>query len=117
MTKSATTLDDKYLQHGGRVFMSSNQALVRLVLDQARRDRAAGLRTAGYVSGYPGSPPGVYALARGGAPKLLDEHHIRCAPGLNEELAVSALRGTQQLGWFGKSDYEGIFGLWYGKGI
>jgi indolepyruvate ferredoxin oxidoreductase len=117
MTKSTTTLDDKYLQQGGRVFMSSNQALVRLVLDQARRDRAAGLKTAGYVSGYRGSPLGVYDVALWGAQKLLDEHHIQFRPGLNEELAVSALRGTQQLKWFGKSEYEGIFGVWYGKGI
>jgi indolepyruvate ferredoxin oxidoreductase len=117
MTKSATTLDDKYLQHGGRVFMSSNQALVRLVLDQARRDRSAGLHTAGYVSGYRGSPLGVYDVALWGAQKLLDQHHVHFRPGLNEELAVSALRGTQQLAWFGKSQYEGIFGLWYGKGI
>ena len=112
-----TTLDDKYLQSGGRVFMTSNQALVRLPLDQARRDRAAGLRTAGYISGYRGSPLGVYDSALWGAQKLLDEHHIVFKPGLNEELAVSAIRGTQQLDWFGTSAFEGIFGLWYGKGI
>jgi indolepyruvate ferredoxin oxidoreductase len=117
MTKSATTLDDKYVQTGGRVFISSNQALVRLLLDQARRDRAAGLKTAGYVSGYRGSPLGVLDVALWGAQKLLDTHDIRFAPGLNEELAVSALRGTQQLQWFGKSGFEGIYGLWYGKGI
>ena len=112
-----TTLDDKYLQAGGRVFMSSNQALVRLPLDQARRDRAAGLKTAGYISGYRGSPLGVYDVALWGAQKLLDEHHIRFVPGLNEELAVSGIRGTQELKWFGKSQYDGVFGLWYGKGI
>ncbi len=112
-----TTLDDKYLQSGGRVFITSNQALVRLPLDQARRDRAEGLRTAGYISGYRGSPLGVYDYALWGAQKLLDEHNIVFKPGLNEELAVSAIRGTQQLNWFGKSDFEGIFGLWYGKGI
>ena len=117
MTKSVTSLDDKYLQSGGRVFLSSNQALVRLPLDQARRDRAAGLKTAGYISGYRGSPLGVYDSALWGAQKLLDEHHIVFRPGLNEELAVSAVRGTQQLDWFGKSAFEGIFGLWYGKGI
>ncbi|WP_428310120.1 indolepyruvate ferredoxin oxidoreductase family protein [Hydrocarboniphaga sp.] len=117
MTKSVTTLDDKYLQTGGRVFMSSNQALVRLPLDQSRRDRAAGLKTAGYISGYRGSPLGVYDSALWGAQKLIDAHDIRFVPGLNEELAVSAIRGTQQLAWFGKSDFDGIFGLWYGKGI
>ncbi|MBL8267091.1 indolepyruvate ferredoxin oxidoreductase family protein [Steroidobacter sp.] len=116
-TAAATTLDDKYLQPHGRVFISSNQALVRLPLEQARRDRAAGLATAGYISGYRGSPLGVYDSALWGAQKLLDQHHITFRPGLNEELAVSAIRGTQQLKWFGKSTFEGIFGLWYGKGI
>ncbi len=117
MTKTATTLMDKYLQLQGRVFMSSNQALVRLPLDQARRDRAAGLKTAGYISGYRGSPLGVYDAALWGAQSLLDEHDITFRPGLNEELAVSAIRGTQELKWFGNSDFEGVFGLWYGKGI
>lgn len=117
MTKSATTLDDKYLQAGGRVFISSNQALVRVLLDQARRDRDAGLKTAGYVSGYRGSPLGVFDSALWGAQKLLDSHDIRFVPGLNEELAVSGIRGTQELTWFGKSNFEGVFGLWYGKGI
>ena len=112
-----TTLDDKYLQREGRVFISSNQALVRLPLDQARRDRAAGLKTAGYISGYRGSPLGVYDSALWAAQKLLDQHDILFRPGLNEELAASAIRGTQELDWFGKSAFEGIFGLWYGKGI
>jgi indolepyruvate ferredoxin oxidoreductase len=117
MTKSATTLDDKYLQDGGRVFISSNQALVRLPLDQARRDAARGLKTAGYISGYRGSPLGVYDVALWGAQTLLDQHHIRFVPGLNEELALSGIRGTQELNWFGASQFEGVFGLWYGKGI
>ncbi|MFT3930640.1 MAG: indolepyruvate ferredoxin oxidoreductase family protein [Spongiibacteraceae bacterium] len=111
------TLDDKYTQPSGQVFMNSNQALVRLPLDQIRRDRAAGLKTAGYISGYRGSPLGVYDSALWGAQKLLDAHDITFKPGLNEELAVSAIRGTQQLEWFGKSEFEGIFGIWYGKGI
>jgi indolepyruvate ferredoxin oxidoreductase len=117
MTKSATTLDDKYHQLAGRVFLSSNQALTRLPLDQARRDRAAGLETAGYISGYRGSPLGVYDTSLWAAQKLLDAHAIRFVPGLNEELAVSAIRGTQELDWFGKSGLDGVFGLWYGKGI
>ena len=117
MTKSATTLDDKYIQTSGRVFISSNQALVRLPLDQARRDRAAGLKTAGYISGYRGSPLGVYDAALWSAQKLLDKHDVKFQPGLNEELAVSGIRGTQELAWFGKSQFEGVFGLWYGKGI
>jgi indolepyruvate ferredoxin oxidoreductase len=112
-----TTLDDKYLQAGGRVFISSNQALVRLPLDQSRRDLAAGLKTAAYISGYRGSPLGVYDSALWSARKLLEEHNIVFQPGLNEELAVSAIRGTQQLDWFDRADVEGVFGLWYGKGI
>jgi len=112
-----TTLDDKYRQSQGRVFISANQALVRLPLDQARRDRAAGLKTAAYISGYRGSPLGVYDSALWSAQQLLDEHNIVFKPGLNEELAVSAIRGTQQLEWFDKSDIDGVFGLWYGKGI
>src|SRR5438067_12756637 len=103
MTKTVTTLDDKYLQEGGRVFLSSNQALVRLPLDQARRDRAAGLKTTGFISGYRGSPLGVYDAALWAAQKLLDEHDVRFAPGLNEELAATSIRGTQELGWFGPS--------------
>jgi indolepyruvate ferredoxin oxidoreductase len=117
MTRPAVTLDDKYIQPDGRVFISSNQALVRLALEQARRDRAAGLKTAGFVSGYRGSPLGVYDSALLAAQKLLDAHDIRFVPGLNEELAVSAIRGTQELQWFGKSAFEGVFGLWYGKGV
>jgi len=117
MTKSVTTLDDKYLLESGRAFISSNQALVRLALDQARRDRAAGLVTTGYISGYRGSPLGVYDAALWGAQKLLDQHDVRFQPGLNEELAATAIRGTQELAWFGQSKYQGVFGLWYGKGL
>ncbi|HEY5759969.1 MAG TPA: indolepyruvate ferredoxin oxidoreductase family protein, partial [Steroidobacter sp.] len=117
MTQAPVSLDDKYVQTRGRVFISSNQALARLPLDQKRRDRTLGLNTAGYISGYRGSPLGVYDSTLWAAQKLLDSHDIRFTPGLNEELAVSAIRGTQQLKWFGKSRFDGIFGLWYGKGI
>jgi indolepyruvate ferredoxin oxidoreductase len=117
MTKSVTTLDDKYVQQSGRVFINSNQALVRLPLDQARRDRALGLKTAGYISGYRGSPLGVYDAALWAAQDKLDEYDIRFQAGLNEDLAVTAIRGTQELSWFGTSQYQGVFGLWYGKGV
>jgi indolepyruvate ferredoxin oxidoreductase len=117
MTKSVTTLEDKYLLESGRVFISANQALVRLPIDQARRDRAAGLVTTGFISGYRGSPLGVYDAALWGAQKLLDQHDVRFQPGLNEELAATSIRGTQELEWFGKSKYQGVFGLWYGKGL
>lgn len=117
MTKSVVSLDDKYSLTSGRVFLSSNQALVRLLLDQTRRDRANGLKTTGYVSGYRGSPLGVYDAALWAAQKQLDSHDVRFVAGLNEELAATSVRGTQELAWFGKSEYEGVFGLWYGKGL
>lgn len=117
MTKPHPTLLDKYTQQTGQVFINANQALVRLPLDQARRDKADGLKTGGFISGYRGSPLGVYDSALWAAQDLLDQHQIVFQPGLNEELAVSSIRGTQQLNWFGHSDYQGIFGLWYGKGI
>src|SRR5688572_11013930 len=109
MTKTVTSLDDKYRQESGRVFLSSNQALVRLPIDQARRDRAAGLVTTGFISGYRGSPLGVYDAALWGAQKLLDEYDVRFNPGLNEELAATSIRGTQELEWFGPSKYQGVF--------
>jgi indolepyruvate ferredoxin oxidoreductase len=117
MTKTIVTLDDKYLQAGGRVFMSSIQALVRLPLDQARRDRAMGKSSAGFISGYRGSPIGTYDAALWAAAPLLDAHDIRFLPALNEELAASSVRGTQELGWFGTSDKAGVFALWYAKGV
>lgn len=117
MTKTIISLDDKYLQDGGRVFMSSIQALVRLPLDQARRDRAAGRKSAGFISGYRGSPIGTYDAALWSAATLLDAQDIRFLPALNEELAASSVRGTQELGWFGTSRHQGVFALWYAKGV
>ena len=117
MTKRAVTLDDKYSQAGGRVFMSAIQALVRLPIEQARRDRADGINTAGFISGYRGSPLGTYDAALWAAPKLLADHDITFLPGLNEELAASSARGTQELAWLGRSKHQGVFALWYGKGV
>ena len=111
------TLDHKYALAAGRVYLTGVQALVRLPLDQARRDRAAGLKTAGYVTGYRGSPITTLDAQLWAAGKILDEHDIRFEPGLNEELAATSLRGTQELQWFGKSPYEGVFALWYAKGV
>jgi indolepyruvate ferredoxin oxidoreductase len=115
MTKTAVRLDDKYVQERGRIYLSSLQALVRLPLEQRRRDIAAGLNTAGYISGYRGSPIGVYDAALWAAQEQLDEHHIHFQPGVNEELAASSIRGTQQLHWFKGPKYDGVFALWYGK--
>ncbi|HEY4134098.1 MAG TPA: indolepyruvate ferredoxin oxidoreductase family protein [Alphaproteobacteria bacterium] len=99
-----------------RAFLTGSQALVRLLIEQALRDRAAGRTTAGYVSGYRGSPLGGLdqELARSAAE--LAAHGVKAQPGLNEELAATALWGTQQVGLFPGARQEGVFGLWYGKG-
>ncbi|MBW8752753.1 MAG: indolepyruvate ferredoxin oxidoreductase family protein [Sphingomonadales bacterium] len=117
MTKTVVTLNDKYTQEGGQVMLSALQGVVRLLLDQARRDKAAGLTTAGYVSGYRGSPITTLDAQLWTSEKLLTEHDIRFEPGLNEELAATSLRGTQQLGWYGKARVDGVFALWYAKGV
>jgi indolepyruvate ferredoxin oxidoreductase len=111
------SLDDKYAKTEGRVFLSSIQALVRVLLDQSQRDRAGGLKTAGFVSGYRGSPIGTFDSALWSSSRLLEQHDIRFNPGLNEELAATSVRGTQELDWFGKSQFQGVFGMWYGKGL
>ncbi|HUD29456.1 MAG TPA: hypothetical protein VMQ93_11335, partial [Novosphingobium sp.] len=102
MTKSVVTLDDKYVQGEGQVMLSALQGVVRLLLDQARRDKADGLSTAGYVTGYRGSPITTLDAQLWASEKLLTAHDIRFEPGLNEELAATSVRGTQQLGWYGK---------------
>ncbi len=117
MTKHVVTLDDRYEQIEGQVLISSMQALVRLPLDQARRDRAAGLTTGGYITGYRGSPITTLDAQLWSSKKLLDRNDIHFEPGLNEELAATSLRGTQQLTWFGASKYQGVFAMWYAKGL
>jgi indolepyruvate ferredoxin oxidoreductase len=110
------TLDDKYTAQDGRVYINGMQALTRLTLMQRQRDVAAGLNTAGYVTGYRGSPLGGLDQAMVSAQKHLDAHHIKFQPGVNEDLAATAIWGTQQLDLFGDSKYDGVFGMWYGKG-
>ena len=117
MTKTVVTLKDRYEQQSGGIFLSSMQALVRLPVDQARRDRAAGLRTGGYVTGYRGSPITTLDAQLWSSKTLLAAHDIHFEPGLNEELAATSLRGTQQLEWFGKPRVEGVFAMWYAKGL
>ncbi|MDG2004461.1 MAG: indolepyruvate ferredoxin oxidoreductase family protein [Novosphingobium sp.] len=117
MTKTVVTLNDKYTQAEGQVMLSTLQGVVRLLLDQARRDRAAGLATAGYVSGYRGSPITTLDAQLWASEAILTEHDIRFEPGLNEDLAATSLRGTQQLGWYGKPRVDGVFALWYAKGV
>jgi indolepyruvate ferredoxin oxidoreductase len=111
-----TTLDDKYDIRDGRVFLTGTQALVRLPLMQRRRDLATGRNTAGFISGYRGSPLGAYDRELWKAREQLAAHHVTFTPGLNEDLAASAVWGSQQVGLNGKSRYDGVFGLWYGKG-
>ena len=112
------TLDDKYSLDYGRAFMSGVQALVKLPMLQRLRDSQAGKNTAGFVSGYRGSPLGGYDQALVKAAKYLQAQNIVFQPGVNEELAATALWGTQQLGFSpaGTNRFDGVFGIWYGKG-
>ena len=116
-TLETVTLDDKYALDHGRAFMSGVQALVRLPMLQRVRDVQAGLNTAGFISGYRGSPLGGYDQALWAAKKHLAAQHVVFQPGVNEELAATAVWGTQQVGLYPQSQkYDGVFGLWYGKG-
>ena len=108
-------LDDKYTLERGAAYLSAPQALVRLMMLQRERDRGAGLNTAGFVSGYRGSPLGGLDLAFTRAAKHLERHDIRFQPGLNEDLAATAVWGTQQLGLFPGAKRDGVFAMWYGK--
>src|SRR6476619_1017549 len=110
------TLDAKYTSDQGRIYLTGIQALVRLALVQRRRDLAAGLNTAGFISGYRGSPLGGLDEALWRAKKHLRAHHIKFQPGVNEELAATAVWGSQQVEQIGPSNYDGVFALWYGKG-
>ncbi len=110
------SLDDKYTATAGRIYLSGIQALVRLPLMQHIRDQAAGHKTAGFVSGYRGSPLGGLDEALWHAKKHLDAHDVKFVPGVNEDLAATAVWGTQQVALIGKPKYDGVFSLWYGKG-
>jgi len=112
------TLDDKYSLDYGRAFMSGVQALVKLPMLQRLRDAQQGKNTAGFVSGYRGSPLGGYDQALWKASKYLKAQNIVFQPGVNEELAATALWGTQMLGFSPKETqkFDGVFGIWYGKG-
>ena len=112
----AVTLDDKYLSDKGRIYLTGIQALVRLALVQRRRDQAAGLNTGGFISGYRGSPLGGLDEALWKAQAHLAAHHVVFQPGVNEELAATAVWGTQQVHLTGESDYDGVFALWYAIG-
>ena len=116
MALARVNLEDKYTLQSGRIYLSGIQALVRLPLMQRARDRAAGLNTAGFISGYRGSPLGTYDSALWQAKALLENNDIRFQPGLNEDLAATAVWGSQQVGLFPGAKVDGVFGIWYGKG-
>ncbi len=109
-------LEDRYRRDSGRVFLTGTQALVRLPLMQRRLDRAAGLNTAGFISGYRGSPMGAYDRELWRAQHLLDDLGIRFLPAVNEELAATAVLGSQQVESDPRREVDGVFGIWYGKG-
>lgn len=117
---SSLTLETKYIATSGRVFVTGTQALVRLPMMQRQRDLENKLNTAGYISGYRGSPVGGYDSALWQASNHLQEHHIKFQAGVNEDLAATACWGTQQVGiWESENEqakYDGVFAIWYGKG-
>ena len=110
------SLDDKYALESGRVYLTGAQAFVRLLILQRQRDALAGLNTAGFVSGYRGSPLGALDQSLWKAQKFLERAHIKFQPGLNEDLAATALWGSQQVNLYPKAKYDGVFAMWYGKG-
>jgi indolepyruvate ferredoxin oxidoreductase len=116
INQGSISLDQKYTQGSGHVFMTGIQALVRLPMAQIRRDRAAGLNTAGFVSGYRGSPLGGYDQQLFAARKHLEQYNIKFQPGVNEDLAATAIWGSQQLNLSPGANYDGVVSIWYGKG-
>lgn len=113
---SPITIDDKYTLTRGRAYMSGIQALVKLPMMQKLRDAAEGWHTAGYISGYRGSPLAALDLNLWKAKKHLAEHSIHFHPGVNEDLAATAIWGTQQIGFSPNATQDGVFAMWYGKG-
>ena len=109
-------LSDRYDLGEGRVFLTGTQALVRIMLDQARRDRQAGLKTAGFVSGYRGSPLGALDLEFWRIKDLLKDKNITFMPAINEDLGATAVLGAQQASLDHACQFEGVFSMWYGKG-
>ena len=109
------SLDDRYLREDGTIYLTGIHALVRMLLDRARYDRQRGANIATYVSGYEGSPLAGYDLELARHPRLLSESGITHRPGLNEELAATAVSGTQLAGTIGTATHDGVTGIWYGK--
>src|SRR5690554_3247370 len=109
-------LEDNLSTYDERIFLTGTQALVRMLLSQRRRDRAQGYSTAGFVSGYRGSPLGGVDQAMWRAQSELDAHDIRFVPAINEDLAATMVLGSQQAGLHPRRKVDGVFGMWYGKG-
>ena len=116
MSQPKISLNDRFDLEKTPVLLNGTQALVRLMLAQKERDRVAGLNTAGYVTGYRGSPVGAVDLQMSKAENLLTGADVRFEPGMNEDLAATAIWGSQQAELRGEGKYDGVFGLWYGKG-
>ena len=112
MSTHDISLSDKFDLGKDRVLLNGTQALVRLMLTQSARDRQAGLNTAGFVTGYRGSPLGAVDLQMRRAGKVLGEANVRFEEGLNEDLAATMLWGSQQAELRGEGKYDGVFGLW-----
>ncbi|OGB27709.1 MAG: indolepyruvate ferredoxin oxidoreductase [Burkholderiales bacterium RIFCSPLOWO2_02_FULL_57_36] len=110
------SLNDKYTLERGRAFLTGTQAIIRLPMLQRQRDVLAGLNTAGFITGYRGSPLGSVDQTAVKAKKHLDAHHIKFHPGVNEDLAATSIWGTQQVNLFPNAQYDGVFSMWYGKG-
>ncbi|MBL8672947.1 MAG: indolepyruvate ferredoxin oxidoreductase family protein [Alphaproteobacteria bacterium] len=113
---ATVSLDDKFALEQGAIYLTGTQALARLPFVQKRRDERAGLRTAGYVSGYRGSPLGSLDQALWQAQRVAGDSGVVFRPGVNEDLAATAIWGTQQVNAFGDAHVDGVFALWYGKG-
>lgn len=116
MTNQSISLNDRFDLEKTPILLNGTQALVRLMLQQSARDRANGLNTAGYVTGYRGSPLGAVDLQMQRSKPFLDAAHVKFQPGLNEDLAATAIWGSQQAELRGDGAYDGVFALWYGKG-
>ncbi len=109
-------LSDRYTQERGTAYLTGIQALVRLPMDQMRRDRAAGLNNAAFISGYEGSPLAGYDMALLRSRQLLEPLNIHFVPGMNEEIAATSVLGSQIFEVFGDGKFDGVLGIWYGKG-
>ena len=120
MTQTAPTLtltlDDKYIADSGRVYLTGSQALARLPMLIRDLDLARGLNTGGFISGYRGSPLGGLDQTLWKARDFLKSHHIHFQPGINEDLAATAVWGSQQVNLYKGAKYDGVFAMWYGKG-